>query len=250
MKTINLCDSSHPEVVLPLCEKYNLGIEIQGFCNTNETHEANEKIAYYKSLLPENINKYLHAPFWDLRPGSINKKVVEITSYYFSYAYDISMQLDCLGIIAHNGYVPNTAPPHAWTRNAGVFWRDFFLAHNDIDIFLENTLERSTSMLKKVIKKSKSTRLGVNLDVGHANAFGVQPVLQWIEKLGDNIRYVHLNQNNGEYDEHLGLTKGNMDMKEILKCLETHAPQAIWAVECKLDDMEESVLFLRDCGYL
>jgi len=57
---------------------------------------------------------------------------------------------------------------------------------------------------------------------------------------------VHLHQNHGSEDEHLGLRKGNMPMAAVLNALGEYAPDAVWALECNLDEMEESIEFLQE----
>ena len=57
--------------------------------------------------------------------------------------------------------------------------------------------------------------------------------------LWPRITYVHLHDNHSETDEHLGLGMGNMDIKKVLNALNKYAPNAIWAIECKLEYMEE-----------
>ena len=53
MKELVLCDNGEPEFVLPLCEKYGCGIEIQGFYNPNliDTEESDKLLFEYKNAL-------------------------------------------------------------------------------------------------------------------------------------------------------------------------------------------------------
>ena len=108
MKELVLCDDGHIEKVLPLCEKYGLGIEIQGFHKPTSVDNYEEILKQYQTSLPEGISKYFHAPFADLCLGSSNPKIVEVTKFYFDYAYKIAVQLNCKRITVHYGYVPNT----------------------------------------------------------------------------------------------------------------------------------------------
>lgn len=72
----------------------------------------------------------------------------------------------------------------------------------------------------------------------------------FIEKLKDKIGYVHLHDNNGEYDEHLGFGEGNLPILEVFKLFEQYAPYAIWAIETSLDSKEKSYLWLQENGFL
>ncbi len=75
-------------------------------------------------------------------------------------------------------------------------------------------------------------------------------VIDWIKQLNCRIKYVHIHQNNGINDEHLGLRYGNMPIKDILSALNEYSPEAVWALECKTDYMEDSISLLSELGYI
>ncbi len=251
MRSFVLCDANQPEKVLPFCEKHRLGIEIQGFYNTNHLDQTQERIAAYQSMLPKGCEKYLHAPFWDLCLGSGNQKIVEVTRFFFDYADEVAEALGCEGIVVHHGYVPNTSHPSNWIDRSVVFWRDFFDAHpGNRRMFMENLSEKNAETMLGVVDRLRNPRLMVNLDIGHVHCNSDVAVLDWIEQLGARISYVHIHQNHGKRDEHLGLRKGNIPMKSALEALQRHAPDAVWALECNVDEMEESLNVLMEYGYL
>lgn len=251
MRTLVLCDNAEPEKVIPLCKKYHLGIEIQGFYNPNETENRDKLISLYKSILPLDILKYFHAPFWDLCLGSANKKIAEITRYYFDYAYETARELGCAGVTVHHGFVPNTSYPENWIKRAVVFWDDFLKAHpGGIEMYMENQCELDTKTLIGIVDACRDSRLSVNLDIGHAHCNSGLPVTDWIKQLGSRIRYTHIHQNNGISDEHLGLRYGNMPLRDVMETLDEYAPEAVWALECDIDHMEESIMLLSEWRYV
>ena len=251
MKSVVLCDNAEPEKILPLCEKYHLGIEIQGFYNPNKVDETQERLAMHKSILPQNIEKHLHAPFWDLCLGSNNQKIAEVTRYFFDYAYGVADELGCESITVHHGYIPNTAFPPKWIKRSVAFWKDFFDAHpGTIRMCMENQLEEEPSTLIGIIDSFQNDRIAFNLDIGHAHFASDLPVVDWIKQLNNRIKYVHMHQNHGKRDEHLGLRQGNMPLKEVLATLNAFAPEATCALECNTEAMEESIEFLVECGYI
>ncbi len=251
MRSIVLCDNAEPEKVLPLCEKYGLGIEIQGFYDTNTGDNTANLISQYQSLLPKGMEKHLHAPFWELCMGSKNRKIVEVTQYYFDYAYKVAEELGCESMTVHQGYIPHTSYPSGWISRSAAFWDTFLEGHpGQLRIYMENQLEQNPETLNGILDIFPNERLGVNLDVGHANCSGGLSVIQWIEELKDRIQYVHLHQNNGLEDEHLGLDQGNMPIRKVLEMLEEYSPNSVWALECGLDSMERSIDFLGNYGYI
>ena len=250
MKEFVLCDDSKPEEVVPLCKKYGLGIEIQSFHNPNKVDECELIIEKYKQLLPENISCHLHAPYADLCFGSNTPLIVDATRFYFNYAYSVAKKLDVKSIVIHHGYVPKTSYMPNWIKRSVTFWNDFLSDKSDVSFNLENQLEWNCEPLVEIIDKVNSEKLGVNLDIGHAHANSKEPVINWIKSLGNRIKYVHLHNNHGEYDEHLGLTHGTIDIIEILNALNHYAPDAIWALECQIEHMEESIEFLKENKFI
>lgn len=249
MKEIVLCDDCCPEVVLPLCEKYNVGIEIQGFHNPAKVKDYEEILKKYNELLPHNISKYLHAPFADLCLASAAEKIVEATKYYFDYAYKAAREVGAKRITVHHGYVPGTSYLPNWIKRAVKFWKEYLL-DKEIAFDMENLLEWDEKPLGEIVDEVDDDRLGLNLDIGHAHCNSKISVVEWIKNLGNKIKYVHLHNNHGERDEHLGLMNGNMDVIAVLNALNEYAPDAVWALECRLEDMEESLIFLKENGFI
>ena len=68
--------------------------------------------------------------------------------------------------------------------------------------------------------------------------------------MGKRIGYVHLHDNHGENDEHLGLGQGNIPMKEICHALEQYAPDAIWAIEAEGKDVLQFLEWLHEHGFI
>ena len=262
MKEIRLCDDAEVSKVINLCEKFGVGIEIQGFYNPSliDTHESQKLLVEYQDTLKGfQGGKSLHAPFWDLNLGSKNPMVREATMKAFNYAYGIAKKLGCTEIVVHNGFVPNTSFYEGWVRNATAFWQEFFKDKDDsITMMIENQCEEDSEVLKMEIDSVNDNRLKVCLDIGHAHANSSMSVEDWVVSLGDRIAYLHLHNNHGKVqgrplyinDEHLGLADGTIDMEKTLALLEKYCPDAIWSIECRLDCMNDSIQCLENYGYI
>jgi len=262
MKEIRLCEDTEIDKVLGLCSACNLGVELQGFYNPNFIIDKESKsliIDYKTKLKGFKQGKSFHAPFWELNLGSKNLMVKNATMKIYNIAYSVAKKLGCTEIVVHNGFVPNTSFYQGWVKNATAFWREFFADKDDsITMMLENQCEEDSEVLKMEIDSVNDKRLKVCMDIGHANANSKMSVKEWIISLNDRIGYVHLHNNHGQIndrpsfmnDEHLGLGQGIIDIKETLGLLEKYSPDAIWAIECKLEYIEESVKLLKDLGYI
>jgi sugar phosphate isomerase/epimerase len=131
-----------------------------------------------------------------------------------------------------------------------------FLSSKDdgLRIHLENVYEDDYSIMIELLDRVNAAlgreALTVCLDIGHVHANSSRTLQEWIPGLGGHIHYVHLHNNDGFLDDHWGLWKGKIEMVPALDLLKTHAPEALWTIETIPADIEGSIVWLRDRGYL
>ena len=250
MKDILLCDNGDYLRVADLCEKYNMGVEIQAFYDP-EYLVANPSALETQKAGYKHINIYsMHGPFADLCFGSYDRLIKEATRNRFEYVYEIATKLGCKDVVLHHGYVPGTSHYPNWLKRGKVFWDEFFKDKNDdITFHIENMLEYDPNLISDMINTVNDNRLNICLDVGHAHCNSKTSTLDWIVKLNSQIGYVHLHNNFGSKDEHLGFEKGTMMFEEICRALEEYSPNAIWSIETNINDMESSILWLQANNY-
>jgi sugar phosphate isomerase/epimerase len=183
--------------------------------------------------------------------GSYDRLIKEATRNRFEYSYGISQKLGCKHIILHHGYVPGTSYPPNWIKRGKIFWDDFLRDKSDDTFFhIENMLEFTPDLIMEMVSTVSDARLDVCLDVGHAHCNSKTPVCEWIKKLNKQIGFVHLHNNYGQKDEHLGFKKGTIDFLDICHALEEYAPDSIWGIETNINDMEDSILWLKKENFL
>lgn len=258
MREIRLCDDSQLEPVAKLCVKYHLGIEIQAFHDPYPENPDRLLRQCQKLLLDVPGQKSLHAPFWDLNLGTKMRGIRQETMEMFQHAYRLAKKLGCTELIVHNGYIPGTSLPAGWVRRAVDFWRAFFQDKDgSITVCIENQFEEDAQIIRAEIDAADDPRLKACLDIGHAHANSAASAQDWILALGARIHYFHLHNNHGKQpvkgdnrDEHLGLADGTIPMESVLSLAQTVCPDAIWAIECGAEYLEESVDFLKKTGYL
>ncbi len=79
----------------------------------------------------------------------------------------------------------------------------------------------NTDSALRLLDHVDSDNLGVVLDTGHLNAQKEILPLS-VEKLGNKIYYLHVSDNDGKTNEHLGLGKGNIDWDGVFLALKKH----------------------------
>ena len=251
MKHLLLADDGCLADVAPLSLKYKIGIEVQSFYKPDYYERTPDALAIHKSTIAPITVRGMHGPFCDLNPGSTDHLIVEVTKRRLSEGYRFAEALNIQHLIFHNNYVPGFSSIKKWLPRAIQFWKDFLNEHSsNIDIHIENTLERTPSILIDLIDAINNPQLTVNLDIGHTHCFTTYGTVNWIKDLGHRIKYVHLHDNNGQKDEHLGFTKGTIPIFEICEALETYAPSACWSVEADVDGMQISIHWLIEHRFL
>lgn len=131
------------------------------------------------------------------------------------------------------------------------FWHEFLEGKStDMSFYIENHLEHTPEMLSRVLTGINRKNVKACLDIGHAHCHSKVSVVERIKVLQDQIGYVHMHDNHGKEDEHLGLGQGNMSLVAVCKALEKYAPDAIWAPEAKAQWLQESIDRLKENKFL
>jgi sugar phosphate isomerase/epimerase len=250
MKCILICDGTKPETVIDLCRQRGFGIEVQGFYRPTALSDP-ALLKETAELVTDMPVIAMHGPFGDLNTGSFDPLVRETARQRIQQGYDIASPLGAKHIVYHHGRVPRTNPEESWIKNSVRFWDTFMeQVPLDVHVYLENMLEEGPSVLCGILDQINRPNLHANLDIGHAHCNSRTPVVQWIESLRERIGYVHLHDNNGERDEHLGLGAGSIPVQSVCQALEENAPQAIWAIEAEGDGILQSLERLGNHGIL
>jgi sugar phosphate isomerase/epimerase len=252
---ILITDWAELDQVLPIAHKYQVGIEVLEFAMPENLDQAS-------ALLPEMQQKLrtvplvgLHGPFFELIPASRDPWVRQVARSRFQQGFELAQRIGAKHLILHSGYLPKTYPRDQWIQNSLNYWVEFLGDKNTPNmIHLENVYEDDFSALGELIDRVNQTyqgeRLTICLDIGHVNANSSKSLADWINGLGDRIRYVHLHNNDGILDDHWSLNKGKIDVSQALELLIKHSPNAIWNVETIIEDIEPSLLWLQERGYL
>ncbi len=250
MSAILICDDGDVDEVAPYCESHGFGIEVQAFY-IPVALEDDTKVEQHRSRITKIPVRALHAPFGDLCPGSFDSAVRALARTRFEQGYKVARALDAGHIVFHHGYVPGTSGRDGWIKRSTEFWRDFVDGKSEtVRYHLENMLEREPGLLSDVVDEIDRPNVDVVFDVGHAHCYSRVSPLKWVETLGSRIGYVHLHDNHGEADEHLGLGQGTIPMTEICQSLREYAPNALWAIEAEGVGVSESVNWLTDNGFM
>ena len=241
--------------VLPLAKKYQVGLEVLEFSIPANLDLATTLVNDIRQKVSAIPLLGMHGPFSELVPASRDPLVRQVARTRFQQGYDLAQKIGAQHLILHSGYVPKTYPRDQWIQNSLEFWVDFLAdkpASNMIHV--ENVYEDDFAPLQELIERVNQSLqaeiLSICLDIGHVNANSSKTLPEWITGLGDRIRYVHLHNNDGILDDHWRLDKGKINIKEVLDLLLKLSPHSVWNIETLVSDIEPSLLWMLEHGYL
>ncbi len=230
-----------------LARAHGLGLELIEFCDAERLADA-ERVARRREELRGLAAASLHAPYAELFPCAVDPEARALAKRRLLRAGEVCARLGVRRMIAHSGCAPRLYFPEWYVPRSVEFWRELLRALPEgVELLLENVLDPDPGELAAIVDGVGDPRLGVCLDVGHANAYSKVPVEDWVSALGGRIRHVHLHNNNGGRDEHAALDAGSLDMPGLLSALRILAPGADWCVESR--DAAACLAYLEERGF-
>ena len=232
MKKEQLYLSTIADDAAETAQAFGLGIELAQFClaeNMENTPPEVQKSLTASLRVPRRV---FHAPFAELCPAAIDPLVREVAKRRFLQAAALAKRYGAEKMVVHSGFIPLVYYPEWFAPQSAAFWREFL---NDVDgltLCVENVMETSPDALRQIAEQVNDPRLRICFDVGHAFCQSGD-LAPWLDALAPYSSHVHLHNNHGTFDEHLGLPDGTLDMAAVIRQLEALAPQATYTLEVR-----------------
>lgn len=252
MRTILICDDTHAAEATEIALEYGCGIELLAFFDPHLVDRDPKAVDTHARIITPVSPAYrsLHGPFYDMLPGSHDPDIRSIAMRNFRRTIEIAGSLNAEHLVVHSGFMPRTMQYRAWLKNALTFWEELLRdVPGGFHIHIENIVDPDPTPLKDLITLIDDPRVDICLDIGHAHCNTDMSPAAWAAELGDRIGYVHMHDNHGMRDEHLGFGQGNLPLEETCTMLEAVAPRAIWAIETDTDQVIPSLEWLHDHGF-
>jgi sugar phosphate isomerase/epimerase len=141
-------------------------------------------------------------------------------------------------------------PGEDWKQNVKSIEELYKLAGEyGLRIAMENLPEKYNFLMKKPDDFSKFyaetglTDIGIVLDTGHANL--ENQIWSFIERLPDKLAHVHVSDNHGIIDEHLGVGDGEIDWNQFASVLKasgfsgTVLTESVFNVEKTVEKLQQ-----------
>jgi sugar phosphate isomerase/epimerase len=193
----------------------------------------------------------VHAPFADVNIASPSKTILKAMLKRLEISIVQASALNAYVWVFHPGTKTGISmfyPGSDWLQNlktAKLLYR--IAEEHGVKIALENVPEPFPFVMKSVEQFTRfyeevNEDIGMVLDVGHANLNGQTE--SFIETLEDRIVHVHVSDNEGESDQHLGIGYGKIDWQNVANMLRRISYDGVVVVE-SVEHVGESVKKLR-----
>ena len=195
----------------------------------------------------------VHAPFADINIASPSKPILNASvkrlKESMSYAHALNAKLWFFHPGNRTG-ISMFYPGEDWQQNINSICELHETAEEyGLNIALENLPEKYGFLMRnpedfaRFYKETGLRDVGIVLDVGHANLEGQTE--QFLRKLPDKIVHIHVSDNMGENDQHLGIGYGKINWQRFAEILREIAYDETVMIE-SVEHVEESLRKLRE----
>ncbi|MBW3660939.1 MAG: sugar phosphate isomerase/epimerase [Gemmatimonadetes bacterium] len=195
----------------------------------------------------------VHAPIFDLNPGSLDPVIRKHTRRCWERAIGVSGALGAKNINFHTGYLPLLPPSTfpGWLAQSLEVWERVveLVSDGGMRLLLENMFEPTPQILLDLRSQLESRHVGFTLDVAHAHIYGTVTPESWWPSFGDSIEEVHLHDTDGFTDDHLPVGEGAVDWKSVFENMFRWAPDAMRVIEMPVEEGLKSLRRIVAGGY-
>ena len=191
----------------------------------------------------------VHGVFIDVNPVSGDEDIRILSQRRCHQSCELAKDLGAGNVVFHSSCEPflRGAYLDQWAGNCASFL-EMLSDRYDLRIWIENSQDVDSGPIKELMRRITDKRVGVCLDLGHAN-YSRMPIECWFEELGEWIGYLHLSDNNGLYDDHLPLGRGKIDWDAADKLWQGLGRETYLTLEVGGEDgLRESLVFLKAHG--
>jgi sugar phosphate isomerase/epimerase len=190
--------------------------------------ECDDFVRVAEKLHQRSLQTTLHGPFMDLSAGSADEAVRAITRRRLAQMLELVEVFHPKTVVCHAGYDWRRYGynPKRWYARSLELWT--WLAEELKDtgarLMLENVYEGEPEEMLPLLEPLEAFEVGFCLDAGHQLTFGQSSLDCWCKRLAPFLGQLHLHDNHGTGDDHLGLGLGTIDFRKLLEMVKLVSP--------------------------
>ena len=192
----------------------------------------------------------LHGAFMDVNPASGDPAFRALSQQRCRDSCELALAMNVRYVVFHSSAFPFLRGTYLenWAGVCADFYTELAQTYGLV-ICLENSMDLNPEPLCALLRGTSDPRVQVCLDIGHAH-YAQAPLEQWFDELGEHIGYLHLSDNNGQFDEHLPLGMGTVDWalaQDLWRQLGRSVPMTLEVGG--ISGAAQSLAFLKQHGY-
>ena len=233
-----------------LAQKENLSYEALDFSTQPALLESGLFEEYSEWYLSCGRTTSLHGFFIDVNPASGDPDIRGLSRNRCDMSCRTARAVGVKNVIFHSSCFPFLRGVYLdiWSKRCADLYEELADKY-DLNIFIENSQDIDAVPIKTLMNSISDKRIGVCLDLGHANYSDI-PISQWFEELGEWIGYIHLSDNLGKYDDHLPLGDGSLDWDEADRLWKSLSRNTFITIETNgIPATTDAVRFLKEHDY-
>jgi sugar phosphate isomerase/epimerase len=192
-------------------------------------HTLNKKrvATLNEAAKPRGIKYSLHCPIADVNIASPSRPMLNASLKRLKQSMAFANELNAELWVLHPGQITGITPFYPgseWQQNT----QSIYLLHKaakdyGLRIAIENVPKKYGSVMKttedfqKLYEETGLTDIGIVLDTGHANLEAQTE--RFLTQFPEKIFEMHLSDNMGESDQHLGIGFGKIDWQRLVQSL-------------------------------
>ena len=218
-------------------------------------HTLNKKrISVLREISQSHQKKFtVHSPFADINISSPSKPMLNFMLNRLKRSMNFAKDLDAKLWVLHPGIMTGISmfyPGMDWRQNVeSIKFLSNYAKDLGIKIAVENLPERygfimsTPEQFNKLYKESDLEDVGIVLDTGHSNLEAKTEA--FLRKFPDKIVQIHISDNMGTDDQHLGVGHGNIDWNNFTKILSEIKYKKIIMIET-VENVQSSLSKIRN----
>jgi len=211
-----------------------------------------QRVSMLKNVGESHGLKYsVHAPFADINIASPSKPMLKVMLKRLEKSISYASDLNAYVWVFHPGLETGVSmfyPGMSWLQNLKTARLLLKIASDyGVKIAIENVPEPYPFLMMSVEDFTKfydefNEDIGLAFDVGHANLNGQTE--RFLTILAGKIVHIHVHDNDGKIDQHLGIGYGNIDWKNVANLLKRISYDKLVIIE-SFEHIEESMHKLK-----
>lgn len=174
----------------------------------------------------QGLTYTLHAPFASMNIAALAEDVRDFFIARLERSMIFARELDCRIVVVHPGLrtgISSFYPGKDWDANIESVQKLLrFSEEYCVNVAIENCPRAYGFLLSNIEEfsrffKTVGNDMGLVFDVGHSNLNGETHL--FIDSFSREITHIHLHDNDGSHDLHLGIGHGNIDWERLASSL-------------------------------